>query len=58
MDALNALYDKVSSGGFIIIDDYGSVSSCKVAINTFRKERKIEDELIPVDKHCVFWVKS
>ena len=58
MDALEALYDKVSPGGFIIIDDYWSVPSCKVAINTFRKERKIEDELIPVDKHCVFWVKS
>ncbi len=58
MDALDALYDKVSPGGFIIIDDYGSVPACKVAINTFRKERKIEDKLVPVDKHCVFWVKT
>ncbi|MBC8548188.1 MAG: class I SAM-dependent methyltransferase [Candidatus Brocadiales bacterium] len=58
MDALGALYDKVTPGGFIIIDDYGSVPSCKVAVNTFRKEREIEDELIPVDKHCVFWVKT
>ena len=23
MDALTALYDKVSAGGFVIIDDYG-----------------------------------
>ncbi len=58
MDALGALYDKVSPGGFIIIDDYGSVPSCKVAINTFRKERKIEDEMFTVDKHCVYWVKT
>lgn len=58
MDALDALYDKVTPGGFIIIDDYGSVPSCKVAVNTFRNERKIKDELVPVDKHCVFWVKT
>lgn len=57
MDALNALYDKVTPGGFIIIDDYGSVAPCKVAVDSFRKEKNIKNDLIPVDKHCVFWVK-
>lgn len=29
MDGLNALYDKVSPGGFIIVDDYGDFEPCR-----------------------------
>lgn len=32
MDALTALYDKVTPGGFIIVDDYGSCHPCKVVL--------------------------
>ncbi len=58
MDALNPLYDKVSVGGFIIVDDYGSCPPCKQAIHDFRCQRGIRDELISIDTQSVFWRKS
>ncbi|MEZ0327137.1 MAG: TylF/MycF/NovP-related O-methyltransferase [Fimbriimonas sp.] len=57
MDALNNLYDKVSPGGFILIDDY-SVHMCKTAVDEFRAERKITDPLEEVDWTGVYWRKS
>ena len=35
MDVLNVFYDKVVSGGYIIIDDYGHWPQCKKAIHDF-----------------------
>jgi O-methyltransferase len=58
MDALNALYDKVSVGGYVIVDDYNAVKSCKVAVEEFRQNRQIEDELITIDVVSVFWRKT
>lgn len=60
MDALGSLYDKVSPGGFIIVDDYGEDlwTDCRKAIDQFRRERNIADPLVPVDSKCVFWRKS
>jgi O-methyltransferase len=59
-DALVNLYDKVSPGGYIIIDDYGedSWTYCSKAVDEFRKERDITDPLIRVDRPCRFWQKS
>ncbi len=59
-DALSNLYDKVSVGGYIIIDDYGEESwtYCRKAVEEFRRERQITDPVIQVDKPCVFWRKS
>lgn len=37
-DALTACYNKVSRGGFIIIDDYNSLSECRKAVDQFREE--------------------
>jgi len=58
MDGLNALYDKVSVGGYIIVDDYNAVKSCKVAVHEFREQRQIEDEIIPIDFDSAFWRKT
>jgi O-methyltransferase len=55
MDALNALYHKVSPGGFVIVDDYHAVPSCKIAVDEFRQAHKIRAKLIPVDHDCVYW---
>ena len=41
MDSLVNLYDKVSTGGFIIIDDYGLIT-CAEAVTDFRSERNIK----------------
>lgn len=60
MDALQSLYDKVSPGGFVIVDDYGedAWTYCRQAVDEFRGSRGIEDELVSVDQWCWFWRKS
>jgi hypothetical protein len=57
MDSLNALYPKLSIGGYLIVDDYGAIPGCKKAINDFREKYKIPDEIIPIDWTGVFWQK-
>jgi O-methyltransferase len=42
---LNALYRKVSPGGFIIIDDYGMIPGCNRAIDDFRRGANIAEPL-------------
>jgi O-methyltransferase len=58
MDALNPLFGKVSQGGFIIVDDYYSCPPCKRAIDEFRSNNSISDELVQIDVQSVFWRKS
>jgi O-methyltransferase len=58
MDALNALYEKVSPGGFIIVDDYNDFEPCRRAILEFRERHKIDDPIESIDWCGVFWRKS
>lgn len=59
-DALVSLYDKLSIGGYVIIDDYGedSWTYCRKAVDEFRAVRGISDPIIPVDSKCVYWRRS
>ena len=57
MDTLEPLYNKVSAGGFIVIDDYG-LPPCKKAVEVFRKQNNIEDEIVDIDGTAVYWRKS
>lgn len=59
-DSLTNLYDKVSVGGYVIIDDYGedSWTYCRRAVEEFRSARQIAAPMIQVDKPCSFWKKS
>ena len=57
MEALNALYPKLSVGGYLIVDDYGAIPSCKKAIHDYREKYQILDEIIPIDWTGVFWKK-
>ncbi|MCU7835192.1 MAG: TylF/MycF family methyltransferase [gamma proteobacterium symbiont of Taylorina sp.] len=57
-EALINLYDKVSSGGFIIIDDYYSWEGCRKAVDDFRSKNGIDEKIIDVDWTCVYWRKS
>lgn len=57
MDALLALYDKLSDGGFVIIDDYGALPPCRQAVDDFRTERGIDIPLEKIDWTGVFWRK-
>lgn len=58
MDSLLALYDKVSSGGFIIVDDFNDFEPCRRAITEFRQQRGIIDPLVKIDWTGVYWRKS
>jgi O-methyltransferase len=58
MDALVPLYDRVSPGGFIIVDDYNDIPPCKKAIDEFRARRGITDPIISIDWTGVYWRKS
>ena len=40
MDALEALYPKLSVGGYVIIDDYGNIAQCKEAVTDFRNAQR------------------
>lgn len=55
---LNHLYDRVPSGGLIILDDYFAWEGCKVATDEFRDARGITDKLIQVDNACAYWTKK
>jgi hypothetical protein len=59
-DALVGLYDKLSIGGYAIIDDYGETSwtYCRKAVDEFRLEHGIEEPLVRVDSKCQFWRKT
>jgi O-methyltransferase len=58
MDALNALYQKVSPGGFIIVDDYGDFEPCRRAITEFRETQGISDPIEIIDWAGAFWRKT
>jgi Macrocin-O-methyltransferase (TylF) len=59
-DALIHLYDRVSVGGYIIVDDYGedTWTYCRRAVDEFRMERHIDDPLIAVDSKCSYWRRT
>jgi len=57
IQVLEQLYDKVSVGGYVIIDDY-VLKPCKTAVEHFRKSRGITDELKVVDYTGRFWRKT
>ena len=58
MDALRALYDKVSVGGYVLVDDYGDIPACKAAVEDFRAARGITDPIQAVDWTGVFWQRT
>jgi hypothetical protein len=59
-DSLIYLYDRLSIGGYIIVDDYGEESwtYCRRAVDDFRFERHIDDPLIAVDSKCYYWRRT
>jgi hypothetical protein len=57
MDALNALYPKLSAGGYVIIDDY-LIPACKQAVHEYRDAHGITDEIVRIDHCSVYWRRS
>lgn len=57
IETLEALYSKVSTGGYIIIDDY-ILKGCRDAVHDFRRTASINDEIHDVDGAAVYWKKT
>lgn len=56
--ALECFYDKVSEGGYIIIDDYNVEKfNCKEAVNSFREDNNINNEMFYVGDFVAYWKK-
>lgn len=60
MDGLTNLYDKLSIGGYAIIDDYGedTWTYCRKAVDDFRTDRGIVEPMIQVDSKCYYWKRE
>lgn len=58
MEALEALYPKLSVGGYVIIDDFGVIAGCRQAVSDFRAGRAIADEMHPIDASGVYWQRT
>jgi hypothetical protein len=58
MDALVHMYPKLSSGGYAIVDDYGDIPACRQAVHDYRAQHRIDEEIMPIDGHGVFWRKE
>ena len=54
IQAIEALYDKLSPGGFVIVDDY-FLPPCAQAIHDFRAARGISDPIEDIDGIGSFW---
>lgn len=56
-EALAALYDRVSPGGFIVVDDYKTMPPCGRAVDDFRERNDITSRIheIPGAADGVYW---
>jgi O-methyltransferase len=57
-NALDALYPKLSPGGFVVIDDYGAFEACRAAVHDYRGRHGIGDEIESIDWTGVYWRKG
>jgi macrocin-O-methyltransferase TylF-like protien len=57
-DALVNLYPKLSLGGYLIIDDYGVPCGCRQAVDLYRSEHGIKEEMISITDTAVYWQRA
>jgi len=58
LDALTCLYDRLSPGGYAVVDDYGVLPACRRAVHDFLDSRALAPEILPVDAKAVWWRKA
>jgi O-methyltransferase len=56
--ALTSLYPKLSPGGYVIVDDYGAMPVCRLAVDDYQREQGIEEPLDEIDWTGVFWRRA
>jgi O-methyltransferase len=55
--SLESLYNRVAQGGFVIVDDYGYMKSCRKAVHDFLDSRSLNPVLKKIDWTGVYWRK-
>ncbi len=55
IQGLEALYPRLSPGGFLIVDDYGCLPQCRQAVDDYRKAQGIDEPIEEIDWTGVFW---
>ena len=56
--ALNTFYDRVTSGGIIVLDDFGHWEGCRRAFYEFAAKRQIHPLLERFGHTQAFWIKD
>lgn len=54
MDGLRHLYPRLSPGGYLIVDDFG-FENCRAAVEDYRREHGIREEIVRIDWVGAFW---
>jgi hypothetical protein len=57
IDPLTHLYDRLSPGGWVIVDDYWAVEACRLAVHDFLAQRGIEPKFRQIDAIGVYFRK-
>jgi O-methyltransferase len=57
IQALDALYPRLSPGGFCIIDDYHLIKACRQAVTDYRAKHGVSAEIVDIDGCGVLWRK-
>jgi O-methyltransferase len=58
LSALEALYDRLSPKGFVIIDDYGALRNCAKAVDDFVARRGLRIDMQRIDESGRWWQKE
>jgi O-methyltransferase len=58
MDGLMHLYPRLSRGGYVIIDDYYSHETCRLAVTDYREVNGISESMVDIDSSALFWQKT
>jgi O-methyltransferase len=55
-ETLRALYPRVEPGGYVVVDDYGGgAPSCARAVDDYRRQHSIDEELVRIDWNGAYW---
>ncbi len=58
IQALDALYPRLSPGGYVIVDDYGAVPACRDAVKDYRARFGIDEPIRQIDWTGIWWRKG